>query len=130
MTVLFKHIEFGQGPLTGLATLVAEELDADWSQMQAEHAPPNPELYKNSLFGMQGTGGSTAIANSYRTDAHGRRDRARHAGEAAANAGACRPREITVEHGVMRHARSEAEGRFGQFADAAAKLPVPKPRFR
>src|SRR6202521_530969 len=65
VTVLCKHIEFGQGPFTGMATLVAEELDADWSQMRAEHAPSNPVLYKNFLLGMQGTGGSSAIANSY-----------------------------------------------------------------
>lgn len=65
VTVLVKHIEFGQGPFTGLATLVAEELDADWAQMRAKHAPSNPALYKNFLLGMQGTGGSTAIANSY-----------------------------------------------------------------
>src|SRR5690348_14667887 len=41
VTVLIKHIEMGQGPYTGLATLVAEELDADWSQMRAEGAPAN-----------------------------------------------------------------------------------------
>jgi isoquinoline 1-oxidoreductase beta subunit len=58
VTVLSKHIEFGQGPFTGMATLVAEELDADWSQMRADHAPSNPVLYKNLLFGVQGTGGS------------------------------------------------------------------------
>src|SRR5439155_21626424 len=61
VTVLIKHIEFGQGPFTGLATLVAEELDADWSQLRAEHAPSNPVLYKNLFFGLQGTGGSSAI---------------------------------------------------------------------
>src|SRR5207237_5182305 len=65
VTVLIKHIEFGQGPFTGLATLVAEEMDADWSQVRAEHAPSNAELYKNFAFGAQGTGGSTAMANSY-----------------------------------------------------------------
>src|SRR5262245_15981288 len=65
VTVLVKHLEMGQGPFTGLATLVAEELDADWDQMRAEHAPSNTELYKNLAFGIQGTGGSTAIANSY-----------------------------------------------------------------
>ena len=65
VTVLCKHIEFGQGPLTGMATLVAEELDADWSQMRADHAPSNPVLYKNLVFGVQGTGGSSAIANSF-----------------------------------------------------------------
>src|SRR5258708_2911523 len=65
VTVLIKHIEFGQGPFTGLATLVAEEMDADWSKVRAEHAPSNPDLYKNFAFGAQGTGGSTAMANSY-----------------------------------------------------------------
>ncbi|MCF3640705.1 molybdopterin-dependent oxidoreductase, partial [Rhizobium sp. TRM95111] len=65
VTVLSKHIEFGQGPFTGLATLVAEELDADWSQMRAAHAPADDKLYANLAFGLQGTGGSTSIANSY-----------------------------------------------------------------
>src|SRR5258708_34226583 len=65
VTVLVKHIEFGQGPFTGLATLVAEELDADWSKVRAEHAPADANLYKNLVLGSQGTGGSTAIANSY-----------------------------------------------------------------
>src|SRR5512134_3124966 len=46
VTVMIKHLEMGQGPYTGLATLVAEELDADWSQMRAEGAPANTELYK------------------------------------------------------------------------------------
>jgi isoquinoline 1-oxidoreductase beta subunit len=125
VTVLIKHIEFGQGPFTGLATLVAEELDADWSQVRAEHAPSNPELYKNLLFGMQGTGGSTAIANSY--------EQMRQAGataramlvDAAAQAWRVPASEITVERGVLRHARTKRQGRFGQFTEAAARLPVP-----
>jgi isoquinoline 1-oxidoreductase subunit beta len=125
VTVLIKHIEFGQGPMTGLATLVAEELDADWSKMRAEHAPSNPDLYKNLAFGMQGTGGSTAIANSY--------EQMRRAGAtaramlvaAAARAWGVSLDEITVDRGVLRHTRSGRNGRFGQFAEAAAKLPVP-----
>jgi len=121
VTVLVKHIEFGQGPFTGLATLAAEELDADWAQMRAEHAPSNPALYKNFLLGMQGTGGSTAIANSY--------DQMRKAGataramlvQAAANMWNVAPAEIAVERGVLRHAAMRREGRFGQFAEAAAR---------
>ena len=66
VTVMIKHIEFGQGPFTGLATLVAEELDADWTQMRAEHAPSNPALYKNFVLGTQGTGGSRAVAPAWR----------------------------------------------------------------
>jgi isoquinoline 1-oxidoreductase beta subunit len=125
VTVLIKHIEFGQGPFTGLATLVAEELDVDWSKVRAEHAPSNPDLYKNLAFGVQGTGGSSAIANSY--------EQMRKAGataramlvEAAAQAWRVPAGEITAERGVLRHARSGRRGRFGQFAQAAAQLPVP-----
>jgi len=126
VTVLVKHIEFGQGPFTGLATLAAEELDADWTQVRAEHAPSNPELYKNLAFGVQGTGGSTAIANSY--------EQMRKAGAtaramlvaAAAQAWRVPESEITVERGTLRHARTGRRGRFGQFAQAAAQLPVPE----
>jgi isoquinoline 1-oxidoreductase beta subunit len=125
VTVLVKHIEFGQGPFTGLTTLVAEEMDADWSQMRAEHAPSNPDLYKNLAFGVQGTGGSTAIANSFeqmrKAGAAARAMLAR----AAADAWGVRVSEITVERGVLRHAGSGRQGGFGEFAQAAARLPVP-----
>ena len=53
VTLISKHIEFGQGTYTGLATIVAEELDADWSQMRAEAAPAAP-VYKNLIFGAPG----------------------------------------------------------------------------
>jgi len=126
LTVLVKHIEFGQGPFTGLATLVAEELDADWSKVRAEHAPADANLYKNFLLGSQGTGGSTAMANSY--------EQMRKAGaaaramlvEAAAQSWRVPTGEITIERGVLRHAKSNRQARFGQFAEAAAKLPVPE----
>jgi hypothetical protein len=65
ITILSKHIEFGQGPFTGLATLLAEELGADWSQMRAVHSPTDNKIYANLLFGLQGTGGSSSIANAY-----------------------------------------------------------------
>ncbi len=63
--VVIKHFEMGQGTTTGLATLVAEELDAGWSRVSTDFAPADKDRYKNLLFGAQGTGGSTAIANSY-----------------------------------------------------------------
>src|SRR2546425_13017176 len=66
VTIIGKHIEFGQGSYTGLATILAEELDADWSQIRVEAAPADAERYNNLLWGrMQGTGGSTSIANSW-----------------------------------------------------------------
>ena len=124
VTVLCKHIEFGQGPFTGMATLVAEELDADWSQMRADHAPSNPVLYKNLLFGVQGTGGSSAIANSF--------IQMRQVGAAAREmlvAAAAKEwnvpaTEVTVENGVIKHP-SGKQGRFGEFAEKANQMPVP-----
>ena len=66
ITVVVKHLDKGQGTASGLATLVAEELDARWDQMSTEFAPANAKLYKNIFWGeVQGTGGSTAIANSF-----------------------------------------------------------------
>jgi isoquinoline 1-oxidoreductase beta subunit len=127
VTVIVKHTELGQGPLTGLTTLVAEEMDADWSQMRAEHAPVNAALYNNFALGpIQGTGGSSAMANSY--------DQMRQAGatarvllvQAAALAWSVPAAEIVVERGTLRHAASGHTGRFGQFTEAAAQLPVPK----
>jgi len=64
-TIICKHFEMGQGTSTGLTTLVAEELDIAWDDISMEFAPSNNELYKNLAFGSQGTGGSTAIANSF-----------------------------------------------------------------
>ncbi|HNI83639.1 MAG TPA: molybdopterin-dependent oxidoreductase, partial [Rhodocyclaceae bacterium] len=66
VTVISKHLEMGQGTYTGLATLVAEELDAAWSQVKVEGAPADAKRYNNLFWGpAQGTGGSTAMANSW-----------------------------------------------------------------
>src|SRR3954468_3508970 len=126
VTVMIKHLEMGQGPYTGLATLVAEELDADWSQMRAEGAPANNELYKNLAFGMQGTGGSTAVANSY--------EQMRKAGAtaramlvaAAADSWKVPASQIAVKQGVLRHAGSGRQSTFGELAEAAGRQTPPK----
>jgi len=126
VTVIAKHLEMGQGTYTGLATLVAEELDADWAQVRVEGAPADAARYNNLFWGQaQGTGGSTAIANSY--------EQMRKAGAAAramlVAAAAKRwkvPAEsIRVSHGVLTHA-SGKRASFGALAEAAAALPVPK----
>ena len=66
VTVISKHVEMGQGAYTGIATIVAEELDADWTQVRVESAPADAKRYANLAFGtMQGTGGSSAMANSW-----------------------------------------------------------------
>ena len=126
VTVISKHLEMGQGTYTGLATIVAEELDAAWSQVRVEGAPADGKRYGNTQWGpVQGTGGSTAIANSWA--------QLRQAGAtaramlvaAAAQQWQVPAEEITVSNGVVAHAPSGRDAGFGQLAEAAAQLPVP-----
>jgi isoquinoline 1-oxidoreductase beta subunit len=126
VTVLSKHLEMGQGTYTGLATLLAEELDADWNQVKVEGAPADAARYKNLLMGIQGTGGSTAIANSY--------EQMRKAGaaaramlvSAAAQDWKVPADGITVSKGVVHHLKSGRKASFGQLAEKAAQQPVPE----
>lgn len=125
VTVVSKHIEFGQGTYTGLATMVAEELDADWWNVRVVSSPADTELYKNLMFGVIGTGGSTAMANSW--------EQYRKAGatarallvEAAAAEWGVPVTEITVREGVVHHEASGREARFGALAERAAGLEPP-----
>ncbi len=126
ITVVCKHIEFGQGPYTGVATILADELDADWNQMRVVSAPADVEKYANSAFGVQGTGGSTAMANSWdQLRNAGAEARARLVAAAAAawNVGA---KEITVENGTLKHASGKS-GTFGEFVDAASRVTLTEP---
>lgn len=124
VTVVVKHLDKGQGIATGLATLIAEELDADWAQVRTEFAPADPKRYANLAFQAQGTGGSTSLANSweqYRTAAA--TARAMLVSAAAADwkvpAG-----EIVVEKGRLSHPSGKSGG-FGDFAEKAAAQPQP-----
>lgn len=126
VTVIVKHLEMGQGTYTGLPTLVAEELDADWSQMRVEGAPADAKRYNNLFMGeVQLTGGSTALANSY--------EQLRKAGAtarvmligAAAERWRVPASEITVSKGVVEHRKSKKRAKFGELAAAAATQVVP-----
>jgi isoquinoline 1-oxidoreductase beta subunit len=124
VTIVIKHHEMGQGSATGLATIAADELDADWSLVRAEYAPSNVKLYANLLLGAQGTGGSTAIANSW--------EQMRKAGataramlvEAAAQAWKVPASEIKTSRSVLTHA-SGRRATYGEMAEAASKLTPP-----
>ena len=124
MTVVVKHLEMGQGTYTGLPTLVAEELDADWAQIRAVGRARRRQQYNNLFWGQaQGTGGSTAIPNSY--------EQMRKAGAAAramlvaaaAEKWKAPAREIKVSRGVVTWRDRKAT--FGELAADAAKQPVP-----
>ncbi|SFK51911.1 xanthine dehydrogenase family protein molybdopterin-binding subunit [Lysobacter sp. cf310] len=123
VTVLIAHSEMGQGVWTGLAMLVAEELDADWSKIRVEHAPAAP-AYAHTAFGQQMTGGSTSTWSEF--------DRYRQAGAtarqllvaAAAQRFGVAEADIRTENGVVVAGAQRA--RYGELAAEAAKLPAPK----
>lgn len=126
VTVLSSQFEMGQGSYNGLATLVAEELDADWSAIDVLGVAGNVKAYGNVAFGgaIQGTGGSTSMVTSW--------ERYRKAGAAAramllaaaASEWGVQPSEITIENGVLSHP-SGKKGGFGLFSGKAATMPVP-----
>src|SRR5919108_6095817 len=66
ITIISKHTELGQGSYSGLATILAEEMDADWGQIRVEAAPADTQRYGNRLLGgAQVTGGSTSMAEGW-----------------------------------------------------------------
>jgi isoquinoline 1-oxidoreductase beta subunit len=127
VTVIAKHVEMGQGAYTGIATIVAEELDADWSHVRVESAPADAKRYANLAFGtMQGTGGSSAMANSWMQlrDA-GAKARAMLV-TAAAQQWKVPASELRTERGVVYHDASGRHATYGSLTAAAAALPVPE----
>ncbi|HVI31206.1 xanthine dehydrogenase family protein molybdopterin-binding subunit [Phenylobacterium sp.] len=126
VTVVSKHIEFGQGNHAGLAAIVAEELGADWAKVRVEQAPANAKVYANSMMGVQGTGGSSAIPNSWtQLRTAGASARAMLV-QAAANRWNAPVAEVTVQDGVVRHAASNRQAGFGELLEDAAKVAPPQ----
>ncbi|MGB8278087.1 MAG: xanthine dehydrogenase family protein molybdopterin-binding subunit [Methylovirgula sp.] len=127
VTVYSAHMDMGQGIYFGVATLVQEELDADWAKLTVDGGFGNDRLYGNIAWGgkMQGTGGSTGTFSSW--------ERYRKAGAtarsmliaAAAAAWSLPAAEITAKKGVLSHASGKS-ARYGEMAAAAARLPVPQ----
>jgi isoquinoline 1-oxidoreductase beta subunit len=123
VTVLLAHSEMGQGIWTTLPMLVAEELDADWSNIRVEHAPAAP-VYAHTAFGMQMTGGSSSTWSEF--------ERCRQAGAvaramlvaAAAQRFGVAPADCRTENGAVIAGSKRA--RYGELAEAAGKLPAPK----
>jgi isoquinoline 1-oxidoreductase beta subunit len=126
VTVIAKHVEMGQGAYTGIATIVAEELDADWSLVRVESAPADAARYANLAFGkLQATGGSSAMANSWmQLREAGGKARAMLL-SAAAKQWHVPAVELTVAQGIVYHAASRRQAPFGSLVRAAALMPVP-----
>jgi isoquinoline 1-oxidoreductase beta subunit len=117
--------EMGQGTLTGLAQLVAEELDCDWAKVGTEQPTPGQNLARNRIWGNFSTGGSRGIRES--------QDYVRKGGAAArlmlVQAAAIEWKvpvaECRAARSVVTHVPSGRRVSYGQVAEAAGKLPVP-----
>lgn len=125
VTIVSKHNELGQGAHTGMATLIAEELDAAWSQIRVQGAPAADERYNHLEWHAQATGGSSSIAESYeQMRKAGAAARAMLVSAAAAQWGVAAD-QITVRDGVLSHSQSGRRASFGELTERAASMPVP-----
>jgi len=120
--------EMGQGTRTGLAQLVAEELECDWRKVATESITPGQNLGRKRVWGEMGTGGSRGIRTS--------QDYVRRAGaaarimllQAAADAWKVPLGELSVADGVITHAASQRSTSYGKVAPAAATVSAPDPK--
>jgi isoquinoline 1-oxidoreductase beta subunit len=120
--------EMGQGTRTGLAQLVAEELECDWEKVTTESITPGQNLARQRVWGEMATGGSRGIRTS--------QDYVRRGGaaarmmllQAAADEWQVAVGEVSVARGVITHAASGRRTTYGKVAAAAAKLAPPDPK--
>ncbi|MFL6822343.1 MAG: molybdopterin cofactor-binding domain-containing protein [Xanthobacteraceae bacterium] len=120
--------EMGQGTITGLVQLVAEELECDWNKVKAEQITPGQNLARKRVWGDMSTGGSRGIRGS--------QDYVRRGGaaarimllQAATEEWKVPVAELTVADGVITHAASGRSLSYGKLAAAAAKLEPPDPK--
>ncbi len=127
VTVIAKHLEMGQGSYNGLATILAEELDADWSLVRVESAPADAKRYANlNMGGMQGTGGSSAINNSWvQLREAGAKARAMLIAAAAAQ-WHVPPEQLSARDSIVYHPDGKRHASYGSLVAHAASLPVPE----
>jgi isoquinoline 1-oxidoreductase beta subunit len=117
--------EMGQGTLTGLAQLVAEELECDWSKVTTEYPTPGESVARKRVWGDFSTGGSRGIRESNEYVRKGGAQARMMLIQAAANQWEVPASECKVSKGVITHAASGRTTTYGKVAGAAANVPVP-----
>src|SRR5262245_43764402 len=125
ITLIMPQVEMGQGIYTGVATILAEELDADITQVVLQHAPPDEKLYANPSFGIQATGGSTSV-RAFWTPLRkaGATTRAMLI-KAAADQWQVTPASCSAAFGTVLHNESGRRFRYGELVDTVSKLSAP-----
>ena len=123
IVIQVNRLEFGQGVQTALPMILADELEADWSQVVAELAPA-ADVYKDPLYGIQMVGGSGSIAHSFQQYRElGAKTRAMLVAAAAARWNVA-PSECRAEASVVRGPGGQS-AKYAELAGAAAQQPVP-----
>jgi isoquinoline 1-oxidoreductase beta subunit len=117
--------EMGQGTLTGLAQLVAEELDCDWSKVTTEYPTPGQNVARKRAWGDFSTGGSRGIRTSQEYVRQGGAAARMMLIQAAANEWKVPAAECTAENSTITHKPSGRSTTFGKVAGAASKLSPP-----
>lgn len=126
VVIRIARSEMGQGTLTGLAQLVAEELNCDWAKVTTEYPTPGQNVARNRIWGNFSTGGSRGIRESHEYVRKGGAAARTMLIQAAANEWKVPASECTAEKSVITHKASGRSLRYGQVAAAAAKLEAPK----
>ncbi|MGA2941507.1 MAG: molybdopterin cofactor-binding domain-containing protein, partial [Xanthobacteraceae bacterium] len=125
VVIRIARSEMGQGTMTGLAQLVAEELNADWSKVTNEFPTPGQNVARKRVWGDFSTGGSRGIRDSNKYVREGGAAARMMLIQAAATAWNVPAAECTAEKGVISHKPSNRTVTYGKVADAAGKLDVP-----
>jgi isoquinoline 1-oxidoreductase subunit beta len=125
VAIRIARAEMGQGTLTGLAQLVAEELDCDWSKVTADQPTPGQNVARKRVWGDFSTTGSRGIRESNEYVRKGGAAARMMLVQAAANAWSVPAAECTAENSVITHKPSGRTTTYGKVAQAAAKLEPP-----
>jgi len=125
VVIRIARSEMGQGTMTGLAQLVAEELNADWSKVTTEFPTPGQNVARKRIWGEFSTGGSRGIRESNKYVREGGAAARMMLIQAAATAWNVPAVECTADKGVITHSASNRTVTYGKVADAAGKLDVP-----
>src|SRR5712672_4661664 len=124
-TLVMPQVEMGQGTYTSIPMILAEELDADFSQVTLEHAPPSDKLYGNPLFGIQATGNSNSVRAWWKPlRVAGASARAMLV-QAAAQRWQVDPASCTTANGEVTHKESGRKLSYGALALAASNETPP-----
>ncbi len=122
VTVRVARSEMGQGTATGLAQLVAEELECDWEKVTFEFPTPGESLARDRVYKSMSTGGSQGLRGSHQYVREGGAAARIMLIEAAASEWGVPASECTVSKGVISHAASKNKTSYGKVAEAASKL--------